>query len=153
MTAIKPRHPISWAGACTKILGTLGLSAGTAIGRSDALIRRFADPDLDNEPNLSQALALDAAFVNATGESAPILKVYKVRLRELTEGAAHEARAPLVALADAMSEVGDVSRAVLVAVADGKVAQHERIAVQREIAEAIEKLSRLARDLDAGAGA
>ncbi|MCM0018411.1 MAG: hypothetical protein NBV67_00290 [Tagaea sp.] len=149
MTVVKPRHPISWAGAATKIMGALGLGAAAAIGKSDALIRRFADPDLDDEPKLTQALALDAAFVAATGESAPFLRVYETRLRAMTASIAHDPVAPATRFLDVTSEIGDVSTLLSTALRDGRLTHAERTALQKEIADAVEKLSALARDLDA----
>ena len=149
MTVVKPRHPVSWPGAVTRIMGALGLAAGQAIGKSDSLIRKFADPDHDAVPNLHQALALDAAFVLATGEEAPILRVYLQRLEDATRGAPHAAVAPHTRLLQVMAETGEIAADLHRALDDGALTANERATLQKDIADAIEKLTAMSRDLDA----
>lgn len=149
MTVVKPRHPVSFPGAVTRIMGALGLGAAQAIGKSDSLIRKFADPDHDALPNLDQALALDAAFVLATGDEAPILRVYLQLLEDLTRGAAHAAQPPHARLMRVMAEAGEIAGDLHTALADGRVTPNERAKLQKDIADAIEQLSAMSRDLDA----
>lgn len=153
MTVVKPRHPVSWAWACTRIQGALGTSAGAAIGKSDSLIRKFADPDTDAVPNLDQAVALDAAFALATGEEAPILRVYLQRLEDLTRGAAHAAQAPHARMLRVMAEAGEIAADLHKALADGVVTRAERLAIQKDIADTVEQLNAMTRDLEAHSSA
>ncbi|MCA3264947.1 MAG: hypothetical protein ING19_02665 [Azospirillum sp.] len=148
MTVVKPRHPVSFPGAVTRIMGALGLGAAQAIGKSDSLIRKFADPDHDAQPNLDQALALDAAFVLATGDEAPILRVYLQKLEDLTRGAAHVALAPHARLMRVMAEMGEIAGDLHAASVDGQVTPSERAKLQKDIADTIEQLTAMSRDLD-----
>jgi hypothetical protein len=149
MTVVKPRHPVSWPGAVTRIMGALGLAAAQAIGKSDSLIRKFADPDHDAVPNLDQAVALDAAFMAATGDEAPILRVYLLRLEAATAGVPHAAQAPHKRLIRVMAESGEIAADLHRALADGKLTPAERATLQKDIADAIEQLTAMSRDLDA----
>ncbi len=149
MTAIKPRHPVSVAGACTQILGRLGDAAAVAVNKSDSLIRKWADPDHDSEPTFSQMLDLDAAYVAATGESAPLKRAYVTLLRERTAAVAHQAQAPQSRLLDVMAEIGEISAAAHRAMDDGTMTANEAAPLQRDIGEAIEKLTQMSRDVDA----
>lgn len=149
MTVVKPRHPVSWSGAVTRIMGALGLAAAASVGRSDSLVRHWADPDGDREPNLTQAVALDAAYVLATGDAPPLLRVYEQLLADRTRGSVHQAQAPHARFLAVMSEVGEISTGLHQALADGSIRPHEARKVQQDVADAIERLSAMSRDLDA----
>lgn len=148
MTAVIPRHPVTFAAAVTRIQGALGLAAAQAVGKSESLVYKWAHPDHDAQPNLDQALKLDAAFVLATGDAAPILRVYLQRLEDATAGAAHAAEAPHARLMRVMAEAGEIAADLHKALADGRLAPHERAKLQKDIADAIEQLTAMSRDLD-----
>ena len=81
---MKQRPARSFEKAIFNIMSALGNeAAAAAVGRSVSLIRKWSDPDSDSWPSLKQALALDAAYVRATGNPPPIHQVYQHRLDKI----------------------------------------------------------------------
>ena len=73
----KPRTPDTIEHALTIILAELGEAVcEKIIGKSASLIRKASDPDHDFMLNLHQALALDRAYHEKTGETPPIMRVW-----------------------------------------------------------------------------
>ena len=80
---MKLRNPKEFAAAITRIRSALGETAcAGAIGRSESLVRKWADPDHPSLPGIEQALVLDAAFVAAGHGEAPLLKLYESLLED-----------------------------------------------------------------------
>ncbi len=78
---MKIRPAWSFEGAVQVIIAELGEDAAAdAVDRSQSLIRKWSDPDHPSLPALDLALALDAAFVNATGREGPISAIYTHQL-------------------------------------------------------------------------
>lgn len=112
---MKLRTPKRFASAITRIKTALGEDeCARAVNRSTSLIRKWADPDHASRPNLSQALALDVAFVEAGHGEPPLLSLYQQRLARAV--AKNKAR-PLVDVALAtlavQAVVGDLSQSVV----------------------------------------
>lgn len=149
MNEVKVRHPMTWPGAIARIRGVLGLAAANAVERTDNRVWQWSDPEGETEPNLSQAVALDAAFVRATGEDPPILTVYRRRLADVVARSPHVADVPSNRLLAVMSEVGELSTDLTQALHDGRLTPNEARKVQKDIADAIEKLTKMSRDVDA----
>ena len=110
---MKPRTPKSIAGALTRIMAVLGdARCAEIVGRSDSLIRKWADPDHSSQPNLAQALALDLVFVKEGRGDPPILEIYKDLLEDaLNERDDREADILMTALS-VQSAVGSLSEAI-----------------------------------------
>ncbi len=146
--SVKPRHPVTFKGALTRILGALGLTASSVVGRSDSLVRAWADPDRIEYPSIENALQLDIAMVHAVGV-APIFDVYRQLLEDATRDVAHAAQAPEARMLQVVAELGELSGGLAAGFADGRLTLDEARHLQRDVAEAIEKLSALSKDIDA----
>lgn len=73
----KPRAPMTFALAITTVCGRIGWAeAARLVRRSTRRVRHWSDSDSAELPTLAQALALDAAYVQAGGDHAPILESY-----------------------------------------------------------------------------
>lgn len=147
----KIRQPDSFAGAVTLIAVTIGFDeAAKAIGKSEALVRKFTDPDCDSLPSVEQALAMDAAYVAFTGQPGPLCLVYGDKLKELVGQLQHAAKPPKERLIDIHGEVGGIHAAVADALSDGKVTNTERARIVKEAKEAIAAINALIRDVTKG---
>lgn len=102
----KLREPHTFADAVTRIMGVVSPEAcAEALGKSESLIRKFADPDHDSLPSIQQAYLLDAVYVAATGVACPpLLRVYKQNIEGLTAPAAPKAAKPLTEAALTMQQ-------------------------------------------------
>lgn len=149
MNPVKPRHPVTWPGACARIRGLLGLEAAAAINKSDSLVAKMGDPDRDEIPNVEQALRLDVAYRLAGGTTAPLFEVYRKQLADATADLPHQAQPPATRLLTVMSEVGELSTDLAAALEDRHLKPGEAIKIQKDIADTIEKLTKLAHDVDA----
>jgi hypothetical protein len=114
---MKPRTPKSIAGALTKVMTALSdVRCAEIVGRSDSLIRKWADPDHPSQPTLAQALALDMVYVKEGHGEPPILEIYQELLADaLSERDDREADILITALS-IQSAVGSLSEAIKAAV-------------------------------------
>lgn len=105
----KRRRPLSIEDGVTVALAILGDEQAEAATRKSArLVRSWSDPDDDaHHIPVYQALRLDRACV-ATGEAPPILTAYRAELRRAAV-AETKASDPMLRLAEAMGEMGDVA--------------------------------------------
>lgn len=110
---MKPRTPKSIAGALTKIMTALSdARCAEIVGRSDSLIRKWADPDHPSQPTLAQALALDLMYVEQGHGDPPILEIYQDLLADaLSHRDDREADILMTALS-VQSAVGSLSEAI-----------------------------------------
>jgi len=96
------RDPLTFPDAITRIADHIGYDvAARAVGKSERLIRKWTHPRSAAFPSLMQALNLDAAFMAAGGDGAPILETY-ARLFDIEAGttiACHLSLASAVAVA------------------------------------------------------
>lgn len=155
----KLRAPRSFEHAITKIMAELSdEGAGAVIARSGSLVRKFADPDNDSLPNIEQALAFDIAFMQETGQSAPILETYIHKLNEATTDAAHPEMVPLKDAAMMLQcGVGAFSRAALEATCprseDGeKLSQNEYVKVMETLESLIAQIKAAEHSIQQAAG-
>ena len=146
--SVKPRHPVTFKGALTRILGQLGLTASNVVQRSDSLVRAWADPDRIEYPSVENALQLDIAMRHAFG-TAPIFDVYRQLLDDATQGLAHVAADPATRMLQATAEFGELAAGLAAALGDGRLTLDEARRLQRDAGEAIEKLTALTKDIDA----
>lgn len=140
----KSRHPMTFAGATTRAMGILGgPEAGRAIGKSEALVRKAADPDHPWMLNLEQAVALDLACLAVTTAEGrpetPFLTVFAAlvaRPQQAGETGIAELQHRLLGL---IGETGDVARAMDEAARDGAISANDKATVAVEIREVIVK--------------
>ncbi len=110
---MKPRTPKSFAAALTKIMAALSNErCAEILGRSDSLIRKWADPDHPSLPTLNQAVVLDTLYTREGHGEPPILGVYE----ELVKGALREqgddSVSILLSALSVQGAVGDLSEAI-----------------------------------------
>jgi hypothetical protein len=110
---MKPRTPKSFAAALTKIMTALtDARCAEIVGRSDSLIRKWADPDHASMPTLHQALALDIVYAREGHGDPVILEVYEDLINDAVE---ERDDIPVDILLSALSVqgvVGDLSEAI-----------------------------------------
>jgi hypothetical protein len=152
----KPRMPGTVAEAVSRIFGAITpAGAASAVGKSVGHVYRWGDPDDDQEPKLSQAIVLDAAYLDWAAQHPdlpealshpPILAAYTAILERL--GAQPRPAAdPRDRLTAIMAEVGDVAQAVRDALADGKVSANERVRIAKAAENAVAALRALLDDM------
>ena len=108
------RQPLTFPNAVTKISLVLGF-AGMAkiVGRGERLVRKWSHPQSTAHPTVAQGVALDAAYVGAGGDCAPISETYLHLLdREICERVASRLELTAAA-AKAVKETGEAVAAVL----------------------------------------
>lgn len=142
-----PRKPGSYEAVITKVMGNLSPEvAAAAVGKSESLVRAWANPDSDNLPNLKQAEWLDQAYLQAGLGEAPIARLYAERVHAV-RAPAHSPACPGGRLANAAKEFGeaaDIWRAMM----SGKtLSLNERAEIDRELSEAIDALEAMRRDV------
>lgn len=77
-----PCEPLTFAGPITYLTDAIGIDvAGDAVGPGRCQIYKWRNSNNQAVPNLLQAFALDAAYLRAGGDHAPILGTY-IRLLE-----------------------------------------------------------------------
>ncbi len=85
---MKRRVATGFAAAVAHLKERLGIERVAAIvNRGQALVYKWADPDLALSPNIRQALDLDVAFVNDGHGPPPFLTAYTALLRRQTSHA------------------------------------------------------------------
>lgn len=110
---MKPRTPKSFAAALTKVMAALSDErCAEIVGRSDSLIRKWADPDHASLPTLHQAFALDTVYAREGHGDPPIFEVYADLINDAVDER-HDV--PVDILLSALSVqgvVGDLSEAI-----------------------------------------
>lgn len=106
---MKRRDPGTFKSALTHIVSRLGAKrAADAVGRSQSLVRKWADPDETSLPNLEQAALLDRAYVEAELGEPPIHNVLE---NEAFAGAGERERDTVTAaLLDLQGAIGELAR-------------------------------------------
>ena len=80
---MKLRNPKEFAAAVTRIRARLGEDVcAHAVGRSESLVRKWADPGHPSLPGIEQALLLDTAFIAGGHGEPPLLKLYESLLED-----------------------------------------------------------------------
>lgn len=146
----KPRIPDSIEHAITLILAELGDEVcAKEISKSASLIRKASDPDHDFMLNAQQCLALDKAYLSATGKTPPIVSYFLRELRtpdsqppkrSITEQVLHMAK-----------ELGECSDKILIftspeSAAGKKLTHNEAVEFLKEIDD-VEKAASIAKQL------
>lgn len=74
----KLRDPLSFAAAVIQVVDLIGaVEAARLTGVGTSTVRNWTDSDHSSLPRLGQALALDQAYVEAGGNSAPISESFQ----------------------------------------------------------------------------
>ncbi|MFT3967383.1 MAG: hypothetical protein QM690_16025 [Sphingobium sp.] len=140
----KVRAPLSFGLAITRIAGLIGWKEAARLARrSPRTIRHWSDSEKKGTPTLEQAIALDAAYIAAGGEGAPILSAYAMQI-DAALAMALACRTALVHdIAAATRETADAIAHSIQAAQPGSTPQ----AVYRAIAETEEGVGALHRVL------
>ncbi|NQV44754.1 MAG: hypothetical protein HQ501_07620 [Rhodospirillales bacterium] len=110
---MKPRTPKSFAAALTKIMAALSNErCAEIVGRSDSLIRKWADPDHASLPTLHQAIALDIIYAKEGHGNPPILDVYEDILNDTLDARDGDIVDILMSTLSVQGVVGDLSEAI-----------------------------------------
>jgi hypothetical protein len=157
----KSRLPGTIHEAVSRVLGSISpAEAARVVGKSVGHVYKWGAPvsdddDVQPEPKLSQAIALDAAYMAWAAEHPdlpdvlshpPILAAYAAILEGF--GAPRRKPAdPRDRLTTIMAEVGDVAGAVRDALADGAVSTNERARIAKEAGDAVTALQALLDDM------
>ncbi|HEX7856015.1 MAG TPA: hypothetical protein VF503_20220 [Sphingobium sp.] len=138
----KPRAPLTFGLAITTIAGVIGWPEACRITkRANRTLRLWSETDKKGSPTLQQALALDAAYIAAGGERAPILESYALQIEVLLADSI-ACRLELAGdIAEASREAGEAI-AFSIAVAQPGASPG---AIHRAIAETEEAAGRFAR--------
>ncbi len=141
----KIRQPDTFAGAIAAIAVVLGYdNCAATVGKSEGLVRQWADPDQDLLPNIHQALLLDQLYTASTGQPGPIGALFC----EMTKaGVVKEEKTLPERLIEMHGEVSDVHNAVREGLADGRITKKERAKILIECGEAKKAIADLERDV------
>ncbi len=110
---MKPRYAKNFARAVSIIRSEISEDdCAAAVGRSNSLIRKWADPDNPAVPNLEQALALDLLYARTVGKKPPILDIYTDKLTDVLNERKKLTVNLMIATLSVQSVVGQLSDAV-----------------------------------------
>lgn len=151
-----PRTPDTSAHAVLKIAGLLGYEGAAQVaGRKPACIRDWTNEATTSCPTWAQAVALDAAYHDAGGESAPLFDAYAAALNISISERSTCRRELAVELADASRECGEAIGATALLTQPGH-SDNDTLRALTEIDQAEGHLARLKRRarsfLSSGAG-
>jgi len=151
MAMIRPREPNTFTDAIARIIGALtARGAGEVIGKTESLLRAWADPDRGDLPNVAQAVALDRAMVEAGGE-AEILRVYRLMIDGVSrDHVPQDLRDRFLTISGAVGDVAGEIRAGLDPAGPGGSALTlaESAAIAGQARDAISVLEALIRDVE-----
>ena len=110
---MKPRTPKSFAAALTKIMAALtDERCAEIVGRSDSLIRKWADPDHASLPTLHQAIALDILYAREGHGDPPIFEIYEDLINDAVDERNDVSVDILLSALSVQGVVGDLSEAI-----------------------------------------
>jgi hypothetical protein len=143
----KPRPPLTFAQAVTRIAGLIGWTdAATIVGRKERTVRLWSEPDQGGTCTLDQARDLDAAYRAAGGDGAPLLDAYAFQL-EVQIALQTGCRRALASDLEAFTrESGDAVASVIPCL-DGSASAAQHYRALAEVDECSGKLAKLRRRL------
>jgi hypothetical protein len=153
---VKPRPPGSIADAVTVIKVAVGEEAmAAAVGKSAGLMRAWCDPDDERKPALPQAILLDCLYRRVTGEAPPLLALFKREVERAhlehvggsATGRQVDLRASVLLL---QGELGDLSRSVTQAHADGDITTSERATIAKDLRDLVKTANTVLDDISNG---
>jgi hypothetical protein len=150
MTKVRP--PLTIPNAITRVAGLIGWDAAAgAVDMIERTVRNWSDPDTPAEIPVWAAIRLDAAYIAAGGDGAPILQCYENLLDIAQAHACADSDALAEQTAVAAKESGDAVAALVRASRRG-ASRTDRAIAARETEEAIAALKNTLPNLAAGAG-
>lgn len=135
MTAQKSRHPMTLSGAVLEAIALIGVAGvAAAVDRSDGLVYQWSNPDMPAKPDWLQALAIDRACI-AAGHTPPLHAL----AGRLLDAPQHHAPLPMLERVAALSAAqGDVARAVVEGLRDGRISAHEKARIAGQLIDLME---------------
>lgn len=133
----KAREPSTFEDAILRIVDRIGWAAAAdAVGKGERVVRNWSDPDMDRQPSIEDALALDKAYRSAGGgDPPPMLAVY-LTLIDRHQAPVADAAEIAAATGAAAKEMGEAIAAAVAASqpgADGRT----RAVADKEIGDAV----------------
>lgn len=139
---MKRRAPLSVHAAITRVVGQLPndwTTASEVTGRQPHLLRKYSDPDRREELPVTDAIALDLAYMAAGGAGSPIFEAYAHKL-ELAELAKFADRIALHRQVVKVLREGGEAHTALVVACQPEATEADRANAMREAGEAFEAL-------------
>jgi hypothetical protein len=116
----KVRLPLTPYRALARIAELLGWDGCAAVlGNSEWTVRKWSDPDAEREISFQDAMRLDAAFMRAGGEGAPLYECYAARIDLLARDDGSDSSKLLAAASRAATELAEAVSASIDAAAQG----------------------------------
>lgn len=113
----KRRAPLTFERALTRVADSIGWEGAASIcGQAPRTVRNWSEPDTSASLSLEAALRLDVAHVEKTGEDAPFLTCYAIRLDLARQAASPDSDELVRRVAIVGKEGGDAIAASLNAV-------------------------------------
>lgn len=110
---MKPRRALTPYRALHEIADLLGWDGcASVLGKSESLVRKWADPDTEREISYQAAIRLDAAYMRAGGKSAPLFECYAARL-DLSADEDEDHAGTMEAVSAAAKEAGEAVAAAI----------------------------------------
>lgn len=142
----KARDPSTFEDAILRIVDRIGWAAAAdAVGKGERVVRNWSDPDMDRQPTIDEAMALDAAYLSAGGGEPPLMAVYGRRLDRMVQ--APSDAAVLVRASQAAAVEAGQAIAALMAASQPGASPRDIAAADKETEEAIEALTEAHRHL------
>ena len=139
---MKTRRALTPYRALHEIADLLGWDGcASVLGKSESLVRKWADPDTEREISYQAAIRLDAAYMRAGGKSAPLFECYAARL-DLSNDEDEDRAGTMEAVSAAAKEAGEAIAAAIDSVGRANdLAARNRAVIETE--ESIGALQRL----------
>jgi hypothetical protein len=116
----KVRLPLTPYRALARIAELLGWDGcASVLGNSEWTVRKWSDPDAEREISFQDAMRLDAAFMRAGGEGAPLYECYAARIDLLARDDGSDSSKLLAAASRAAKELAEAVSASIDAAAQG----------------------------------
>lgn len=149
MPAMKLRRPDTVEHALTRVMSDLGPeAAAAAIGRSVSLLHRASNPDDEFQLSIEHCITLDAEYQTVTGNPGPLRQAFEAEVERLAgDLITHTPADPLDRVTQVIKEGAEAVQAYRASHA--ATSPHMRTVALTEIAEAIDALQAMARDLEA----
>lgn len=149
MPAMKLRRPDTVEWGINVVMARLGPKvAAAAINRSVSLLSRASNPDDDFKLGIDHIIALEAEYQTVTGEPGPLVPAIQSEVDRLAgDLASHTPADPLDRVTQVIKEGAEAVQAYRASHAASS--PNMRTVALTEIAEAIDALQAMARDLEA----
>ena len=110
---MKPRRALTPYRALHEIADLLGWDGcASVLGKSESMVRKWADPDAEREISYQAAMRLDTAYMRAGGTRPPLFECYAARL-DLDGGDDGDLATMMEAVSTAAKEAGEAVSAAI----------------------------------------